>query len=246
MTRCDGIRRNACLEQRHRNAQPTKHHQQSAPSHHRGTRTSGLSQQGRQGTRGMWLWLWLCLRLCPVLIRKRRETASPSLAAGACPMHFGPSRSFSLRDSHLRDPLLRQNSPWAAIWGSPIPSFCAPRAVQWLDHQETMCSSSSASWKLELDWSRGRRREGRARRTGHPSQQCRKGLHVYCVERTSRPKGHGNTRFPGGLVRLVDHQISRTCPSSTILSSALLARALFWFVPGWVVQTRDRWQGRPA
>lgn len=114
----------------------------------------------------------LCLCLCPVLIRKGRETASPSLAAGG-PMHVGPSRSFSLRDNHLRTPSLRQNSPQAAIWDSPVPSFWTPRAVQWLD------GVLPGSWKLELDWSRSR---SRARCNWEPVADT--------------PKDRGNTRFP--------------------------------------------------
>lgn len=38
-----------------------------------------------------------------------------------CPMQVGPSRSFSLRDNHLRTPSLRQNSPRGAILGAAHP-----------------------------------------------------------------------------------------------------------------------------
>lgn len=91
-----------------------------------------------------------------------------------CPMQVGPSRSFSLRDNHLRTPSLRQNSPEAAIWGSPVPSFWTPRAVQWLD--EFLLGL------LEV-WNWTGVGVGVALvATGNPSQQ--------------RPKDRGNTRFP--------------------------------------------------
>lgn len=192
------------------------------PSHHRGTKEVGsCNRNNKVMSHSRPSGMRLCLCLCPVLIRKGRETASPSLAAGG-PMHVGPSRSFSLRDNHLRTPSLRQNSPQAAIWDSPVPSFWTPRAVQWLD------GVLPGSWKLELDWSRSR---SRARCNWEP------------VADTPRTVETRVSRWPGSSRRSPD-QPNQLFPHN-YFSRSSLGLVLFWLVPGWVVQT-DRWQGRPA
>lgn len=56
------------------------------PSHHRGTKEVGsCNRNNKDMSHSRPGGMRLCLCLCPVLIRKGRETASPSLAAGAAP-----------------------------------------------------------------------------------------------------------------------------------------------------------------
>lgn len=217
MTGCDGITRAACLGGLGGLGATRTGHRHNPPSppainrsHHRGTKEVGsCNRNNKVMSHSRPSGMRLCLCLCPVLIRKGRENGVTEPRGRPCPMHVGPSRSFSLRDNHLRTPSLRQNSPRAAIWHSPVPSLWTPRAVQWLDEL------LPGSWKLELDWSRGRGR-GRAR------------WNWDWESRRSSAQGPWKHAFPGGLVRLVDHQISRTSSSPTIIfprPASVLARA---------------------
>lgn len=74
------------------------------------------------------------------------------------------------------------------------------------------------------------------------------GVALVATRKTRRSSAQGTvetrvSRWPGSSRRSPD-QPNQLLPPQ-LFFSALFALAVFWFVPGWVVQT-DRWQGRPA
>lgn len=117
-----GSDRLPCLVQQGQDTQSTittTSNQPIAPSRHK---RSGLLQQEQQGREPQPPeWDAVVFAFVPCADPEGKANGITEPRGRRCPMHVGPSRSFSLRDNHLRDPSLRQNSPRAAIWGLTRP-----------------------------------------------------------------------------------------------------------------------------